>query len=109
MKSLRDLQNAVVAGLRTGDYGLLDKVLEEGSGPGTPDSVGTFDPFRIFARELANATGKERDQPVVTEARPAVLGELHGGESNGPVAGEEQRSVIQRDVQTELQGSGRDI
>ena len=109
MKSLRDLQNAVVAGLRTGDYGLLDKVLEEGSGTGTPDSVGAYDPFGILARELANASGKERDKPVDTEARPAVLGELHRGEPDSPVAGEEQRSDIQRDVQTEVQGRGSGI
>lgn len=109
MKSLRDLQNAVVAGLRTGDYGLLDKVLEEGSGSGTPDSVGAYDPFGILARELANASGKERDKPVDTEARPAVLGELHRGEPVNPVAGEEQRSDLQRDIQTGVQGNGSDI
>ena len=30
--------------------------------------------------ELCDALDKERDKPVVTEARPAVLGELHQGD-----------------------------
>lgn len=109
MRSLRDLQNAVVTGLRTGDYGLLDKVLEEGSGSGPPDSVGPFDPFGVFTRELEIATRKERDQHMDAETNSPVLGELRGSESNNPVAGEEQRSGVQRDVQTEVQGSGSDI
>ena len=109
MRSLRDLQSAVVAGIRTGDYGLLDKVLEEGSGTGNPDSVGAYDPFAVLARELANATGKERDQPVDTQACPPVLGELQGSKPVSTLAGEEQRSSVQRDVQTEVQGSGGGI
>lgn len=109
MRSLRDLQNAVVAGLRTGDYGLLNKVLEEGSEPGTPDSVRPYDPFAILARELEIAAGKERDQHLDVEANPPVLGELRGGESVSQVAGEEQRGDPQRDIQTRVQGNGSDI
>lgn len=107
MKTLRDLQTAIVAGIKTGDYGLLDTVLEESSDSGDSTTVGAYDPFGVFARELKNAVSEKCNPPVEPETRPSVLGELHGGGTDEEVAGEEQRSGVQRDVQTEMQGSDK--
>lgn len=109
MRSLRDLQTAVVAGLKTGDYGSLDAMLEEGSGSGNADGNGPFDPFGVFTRELEIATRKERDQHLDAETNPPVLGELRGSEPVGEVAGKEQPSTVQRDVQAGMQESGSGI
>lgn len=109
MKSLTALNRAVAAGIQSGDYRLLDNLLGNDNEPADGNNIGALDPFGVFARELANATRKERDQPVDAEARAAVLGDPQQCESSGEVAGKEQSGSVQRDVQAGVQAGGSGI